>query len=106
MAESVWESGKLTDVWYPVGRSDSGNLRLRRANWDILLWTAPGASSPDTYVVPFGGDRFTSPDVGLRTSDWQIGTEFGYYGTDSVQIEPHETGGIDSIQSLHNFGYV
>lgn len=105
MPQTAWESGILTDVWVPVGKSDEGNRRFRRANFDLLTFSATGGA-PDTYVLPNVGDRFTNQEINLKET-WQVGHEFGYYGKDSLFTEPHlGDGKSDGVFSLHNFGYV
>jgi hypothetical protein len=105
MAQTVWESGKLTDVWAPVGRSDEGNVRFRRANFDLLNWSQTGGQQ-EVYVLPGVGDRFPGQEVNLKDS-WQTGVEFGYYGKDSAFAETHfGDGQSDSVFALHSFGFV
>lgn len=106
MPQTVWEAGRLTDVWMPVGVSDEGNVRFRRANFDILQWASVLNGAPDTYVVPLGTDRFPTSEVALKGT-WQVGQEFGYYVKDSLYTETHQGDGqSDSVTALHNFGYV
>ncbi len=105
MPQTIWEAGRLTDVWTPVGKSDEGNQRYRRANFDILLWSSTAGAPPETYVAPLG-DRITGVDVALKES-WQTGHEFGYYGKDSILTETHMgDGASDAVTALHDFGYV
>ena len=109
MAETIWEKGKLKAVYQPAGRRENGELRYRRANFDVLEWTAPGASRSDTFVVPLGLVRIVSADTNLNANDGdaQLGHEFGYYDPEITVVEPHEGDGRgDSWKSLHCFGYV
>lgn len=105
MAESIWEGGRLTDVWTPVGRDAGGAARFRRANFDILNWVS-GTGTPDTYVLPLGIERVSAADVVLKADgSGQLGQEFGYYGGDSVVLETHQGDGMsDTLPALHAFG--
>lgn len=109
MAEaSIFENGRLTDVWTPAGRDPGGALRFRRANFDVLLWAASSANVPEHYVVPLGLERISGADVALKADGSpQIGQDFGYYSADSLVIDTHQGDGMsDTLQSLHSFGPV
>ena len=106
MAQTIWEAGRLTDVWFQVGKSDEGNVRYRRANFDVLSWAQSLTGAADTYVLPLGWERYSTLEIALKDS-WQVGQEFGYYGGDSLYSEPHlGDGQSDSVTALHTFGYV
>lgn len=109
MAEAtVFESGKLTDVWTPVGRDAAGTARYRRANFDVLLWAAASGAVAEYYVVPLGIERTNSAEIALKSDGSpQIGQEFGYYNSDSLMLEVHQGDGMsDTLQALHSFGFV
>ena len=100
---SVFETGRLTDVWTPSGKDQFGQTRYRRANFDVLTWTVN--SIPETYVLPLGLERINSAEVVLKDS--QTGHEFGYYTADSLILEQHQGDGMsDTLPALHSFGVV
>lgn len=109
MAEAtVFETGRLTDVWTPAGRDPGGAIRYRRANFDVLLWAASSANVPENYVLPLGLERTSGADIALKADGSpQIGQDFGYYSSESMILETYQGDGMsDAIQSLHAFGPV
>ena len=107
MAESIWEGGRLTDVWTPVGRDANGQARYRRANFDLLSWVS-GNGAGELYVLPLGIERISAADIVLKgDGSGQIGQEFGYYNSDSLMLDPSQGDGMsDTVQALHTFGFV
>jgi hypothetical protein len=107
MAETIWEAGRLTDVWTPVGRDAGGAPRYRRAHFDILNWVS-GTGVADMYVLPLGTERVNSADIVIKNDgSGQIGQEFGYYSSESMLLDPSQGDGMsDTLQALHTFGYV
>lgn len=105
-AASAFETGRLTDVWVPAGKDSLGNVRYRRAQFDVLLWDISG--TPETFVVPLGLERAHSVTAQLvQDHAANFGQEFGYYSADSIVVEPHTADGLqDSVLSLHTFGPV
>lgn len=100
-----FEAGKLTDVWAPAGRDSSGQVRYRRARFDVLVSSLGG--SPETYVVPLGSDALYNNDVAVKSDhSAQVGMEFGYYTGDSLFVEQHAGDGSDNVLGLHTFGPV
>ena len=109
MADAAFfENAKLTDIWNPIGRDpNTGAMRYRRANFDVMTWVASPSNPPETYVVPLGMERTNSADINLKSDDGrQVGMEFGYYGGDSMVIDTNQGDGSDSVQGLHSFGPV
>lgn len=106
MAESVWAGGKLTAVYNPVGKTEGGEVRFRRAWFDVLLWAQTAGGRAETYVLPLGIVQASASELGILDADWEFGREFGYYGPGAHITEPnHGGGGSDSLFDLHNFGY-
>ena len=111
MAESVWQAGKLRAVYQPAGRRINGEARYRRANFDVLEWTPPGASQSSSYVLPLGTVRVVAGEMNISATngdgDSQFGQEFGYYEPEILVVDLHEGGGQgDTWKDLHSFGYV
>ncbi len=107
----VWESGRLTAVYHPAGFRTDGELKLKRANYDVLEWVGPGATRMSTYVVPLGsGERITHSDINDYTNEnrdaLDVGQEFGFYQKRIAIVEPHEGNGSDSWVGLQFFGYI
>lgn len=107
----VWESGRLTAVYHPVGTRSDGELRLKRANYDVLEWQGPGATRTSTYVVPLGFERVTDSDLeDYIHSDArdaiEVGQEFGFYQKGVAIVEPHQADGSDSWVGLQFFGHI
>lgn len=101
---SVFETGKLTDVWVQCGLDAFGQKRFQRANFDVLNWSSDGGY-PAMYVVPLGIERTNSADQALNDL-FRAGREFGYYGVESFVVDPSQGDGSDTIFGLHSFGYV
>jgi len=109
MAEAaVFETGRLTDVWTAVGRDAGGTARYRRANFDVLLWSAATGAAAEYYILPLGTERTNAAEIVLKADGSpQIGQEFGYYNGDSMFLDPAQGDGMsDTLQALHSFGYV
>ena len=104
-----WQTGQLTQVFNPVGADANGNVRFRRAPFDLLLW-GPAGSDPEFFVNTRGFESITSATIQLLENDGdalQVGHEFGYYTKDSVVIEPHcGDGDGDDWHSVTIFGYI
>lgn len=101
---ATFETGKLTDVWVQAGFDQFGQKRFTRANFDVLNWSSDGGY-PSMYVLPLGIERTNSADQALKDV-YQPGREFGYYGTDSLIVDPAQGDGSDGIFGLHCFGFV
>jgi len=104
MAEGVWDNAKVQAVYHPHGRRDNGSRRFRRANFHVILWQAPGASSKDNYIVPGGVGGLVGADVVLN--DESVGHEFGYFDLEPIVIDYNQADGSDNLLGLHGFGYV
>lgn len=106
MPESVWEKGRLEQVFLGVGRRENGEARYRRANFDVLRWTKPGGSNEELYIVPHGvGGRISGGELNLQEE--QLGIEFGYYDLEKHVIDPVLADGRrDNWLALHYFGHV
>lgn len=105
MAESIWEAGKLTAIYHPVGRRIDGGSRYRRARFDLLQWASTSGSREELYVVPVSITNADAGDINLK--DTGQDAEFGYYGLERVVVEPHEADGhADTWTALHTFGYL
>ncbi len=102
---SVFETGVLTDVWVPLGKNALGNQRFRRANFDVLNWDPTGVGAPSTFVVPFGLERISQAEIVLKDTG-QVGIEFGYYGGESLFLDPSQGDGSDSVIGCNSFGFV
>jgi hypothetical protein len=106
MAEAIWEKGTLRAVLQPVGRRENGEMRYRRALFDVLEWASVEGQPRETYILPRGIVAVTGTDVNALNEADEIGREFGYYDAQPLIIEPHEGDGkSDSWRALHAFGY-
>jgi hypothetical protein len=110
MADLVYESGKLTPVYYNVGlRSTDRSLKLMRAAFDVLQWASTSGGRVETYAVPLGFERVTAKDVNDPLADdnreaIDVGQEFGFYGTTSHVIETNDGNGGNNFFGVHSFG--
>ena len=113
MSELVFESGKLTAVYFNVGlRASDRTPKLLRANFDVLQWGAAPSTRTDTYIVPLGFERVTAEDINdpLTVDDNReaidVGQEFGFYQAGEHIIETHDGNGGDSLFGIHSFGLI
>lgn len=107
MAESIWEAGRLREVFEPVGRRANGELRYRRAKFDVLEWAKTATSDAELYVVPSGFNRIEPGQFNVPLDDKNAGSEFGFYSIGAHVIEPHEADGkSDTWKALHGFGAI
>jgi hypothetical protein len=105
MADTVWESGKLTQVFHPAGSWDSGQRRLKLANFELLQWARELGGVSEQYVVPVGIATFQATDLGVAVREQETGREFGFYdGSPSLVVDYHQADGSDNILGLHSFG--
>lgn len=106
MADSIWQTGKLTMVMHPVGKREADQSpRYKRALFDVLSWTKPGQSLQEIYVLPIGFEATRYNIAGQQ--EHQLGMEFGFYTGDVMVIEPHESAGQnDGWLGCHCFGYL
>jgi hypothetical protein len=109
MTDLTFESGKLTAVYYNIGRREDRTNKLMRANFDVLDWGVSSART-DRYAVPLGIERITNEDLNdpLTPSDAReaidVGQEFGFYQAGEFIIETHDGNGGDSFFGVHSFG--
>ena len=106
MPKSVWETGKLQEVFHPVGRRENGEIEYRRGGFDLLEWKRPGGTDPEVFALPVSiGSQFTGTGISVETNDERGGVEFGYYSPERHIFEANEADGKkDSWRSLHGFG--
>ncbi len=100
---STFETGRLTPVYSPLGKTASGQLRYVRERYDQLEWVSPGATRTATFAVPLGSIIVgNNPDE--QVQDQEFGREFGYYSLDSIVADRHQHNGSDSFVGLQFFG--
>ena len=106
-----FETGKLHAVYHPIG-SVNGEPRFKRANFDVLDWSATSTGIVQRYVLPLGFQRVTDSDLNdndrVAGSDAiDVGQEFGFYSNKFFVVEQSEgSGQEDSLFSVHSFGYL
>ena len=105
MAETIWEKGRLRSVFEPVGKRANGEVRYRRANFDVLEWASTATGDAELYVIPLGFGRIEPGQFNVPVHDFNSGSEFGYYTLWRDIVEPHESDGkSDTWKALHGFG--
>lgn len=107
MAENIWNKGKLTPIYYPVGKRENGEDRYIRAPFDLLKWQSTTSSTEDLYVLPLGFETIGAKDFTLAGQDERTRVEFGYYSPEPIVLQQHEGDGkSDTWKALHSFGPV
>ena len=107
MAESIWEKGRLREVFEPAGKRSDGERRYRRANFDLVEWASTPTGDPELYVAPLGFNRINDGQFNVPATDFNAGAEFGFYSLWREIMEPHEADGkSDTWKALHYFGAV
>lgn len=105
MADTIWESGKITQVVHPAGSWDNGQRRFKLANFELLQWASILGGLQEMYVVPVGTTSFVASDLGVAVRDQECGREFGFYdGSPFVVVDFHQADGSDNLLGLHAFG--
>lgn len=108
MAESIWEKGRLRQVFEPVGRRpNTGETRYRLARFGVLEWASTENGDAELYVLPEGFDCAQPGQFNVTPDDRNTGAEFGYFALGAHVIEPHEADGrSDTWKALHSFGVI
>ena len=110
MANAQIDTGRLTEIFHPIGIFDNGERRYKRANYDLLEWASVAGRKMETFVVPLGFERITDADLNdfdhLSDEAIDVGQEFGFYTGDRIIVEPHQSDGSDSWIGLQFFGYI
>jgi hypothetical protein len=103
MADTIFQAGKLTAVYAPVGRRANGELRYRRARFDLLEWAPTGVDAA-TFILPLALTGIAADQLNLDEPPERYGLEFGYYTVESIVLEQYQGDGSDSWKGLHTFG--
>jgi hypothetical protein len=103
MADTIWESGTIKEVYHPVGTFNDGRRKFRFAAFDILKWASVDGGLVETYVMPVS--IISQPDVtSTGLNDREFGREFGYPDLHPIVIDYHQCGdGSDNVYGLHVF---
>jgi len=107
MAENVWQTGRLTEVFFPAGRNENDQSpRYQRAPFDILQWKGTNGTDFETYILPLGHEVPNSTALSLAGAlDHQVGMEFGFYTGERLYLETSQSGGQDAGWfGCHAFG--
>ena len=80
----LFESGKLEQVFFTVGKFDDGSPKLQRAPMDVLQWAPVQGGPVNEYIIPLGTERVSSKDIadplgGDDRAAVDVGQEFGFY---------------------------
>lgn len=108
MADNAFQKGELTEVIYPVGTSERGEVRYKKANFELLQWKPPGASLEELYIITTSPAEFDIGQLNLAGhQDFQNGSDFGFYTGNQVILEPHQADGSDSgWRGVHGFDFL
>jgi hypothetical protein len=106
MADSIWESGTIKEVYHPLGVFNDGRRKFRFAAFDILKWASVDGGTVDTYVVPVS--VVSQPDlVSTGLTEKELAREFGYPDLHPIVVELHQCGdGSDNVFGLHSFNAI